>query len=413
MDDATIIIKQNRCFKEVIKELSEYEEASGAKVNYNKTNGLWTGSWKNRRISPMDIKWTSKNLEKLGIFFGNYNPDVATFDKIIPKLNNRLAYWKQFKISKVGKARVVEIFLASKLNYATKFYAIPTKNVQENLQKSICEYINYPQKAKTISQQEMCKTLHLGGIKLLNVEIKSQTSKVKWLTEIVSDINLKLYLEIFTTLIGTQDGKVSGKDLMFLEKQYYRRHLKTKSRFYKEALLGMASFQTTKGIPNIDAWDREHIFYNPLFRTTPEEDEDEGRTLIPTKYCKAKEVYTFEQLLQEKQNELQTNPFDKKLIEILDKIQIQPFARKSDTLTKRNGGQELKFTEITQKILYEEALFGRGRDHSSQLKWIDQLNIPIQWEDVWNAVHNFLSSNQTKTVIWEQIHHLLHSIFLQ
>ena len=33
MDDATIVIKQNRCFKEVIKELKEYEEASGAKVN--------------------------------------------------------------------------------------------------------------------------------------------------------------------------------------------------------------------------------------------------------------------------------------------------------------------------------------------------------------------------------------------
>ena len=56
MDDATIIIKQNRCFKEVIKELREYEDASGAKVNYEKTKGLWTGSWKGRRVPPIDIK---------------------------------------------------------------------------------------------------------------------------------------------------------------------------------------------------------------------------------------------------------------------------------------------------------------------------------------------------------------------
>ena len=40
MDDATIIIKQNRCFKEVIKELLEYQDASGAKINYGKTKGL-------------------------------------------------------------------------------------------------------------------------------------------------------------------------------------------------------------------------------------------------------------------------------------------------------------------------------------------------------------------------------------
>ena len=35
------MIQQNRCFKEVIKELSEYEEASGAKMNYQKTKGLF------------------------------------------------------------------------------------------------------------------------------------------------------------------------------------------------------------------------------------------------------------------------------------------------------------------------------------------------------------------------------------
>ena len=36
MDDTTIIIKQNRCFKEVIKELELYEQATEAKVNYKK-----------------------------------------------------------------------------------------------------------------------------------------------------------------------------------------------------------------------------------------------------------------------------------------------------------------------------------------------------------------------------------------
>ena len=35
-DDATIVIKQNRCCKEVVKEIQDYEEASGAKINYEK-----------------------------------------------------------------------------------------------------------------------------------------------------------------------------------------------------------------------------------------------------------------------------------------------------------------------------------------------------------------------------------------
>ena len=54
-DDAIITITQNNCFKEVIKDLALYEAASGAKVNYEKTKGLWIGKWKDRTDSPLDI----------------------------------------------------------------------------------------------------------------------------------------------------------------------------------------------------------------------------------------------------------------------------------------------------------------------------------------------------------------------
>ena len=32
------------------------------------------------------------------------------------------------------------------------------------------------------------------------------------------------------------------------------------------------------------------------------------------------------------------------------------------------------------------------------------LNDSIEWEKVWNAVHNVLSTNKTKSLIWQQIH---------
>ena len=55
----------------------------------------------------MNIKWTSKNVKMLGVFVGNDNPDIQTFDGIIPNFKKRLNYWKQFKISKIGKAAIV------------------------------------------------------------------------------------------------------------------------------------------------------------------------------------------------------------------------------------------------------------------------------------------------------------------
>ena len=89
-DDAIITLKQNQCFKEVIKDLNDYEQASGAKVNFEKTRGLWLGKWKDRQDKPMDINWTNKNIKALGVYFGNDNPAKQTFDEIVPKIEKSM-----------------------------------------------------------------------------------------------------------------------------------------------------------------------------------------------------------------------------------------------------------------------------------------------------------------------------------
>ena len=69
----------------------------------------------------MNIEWTSGNVKNLGVYFGNDRPAFKTFEDIIKNINKRLNFWKQFKLSTIGRARVVEIFIASKLVYAIKF----------------------------------------------------------------------------------------------------------------------------------------------------------------------------------------------------------------------------------------------------------------------------------------------------
>ena len=93
-DDAIITIKQNKCFKEVIKDLTAFKRASGSKFNYEKTKGLWCGAWRRRPDTPLNIKWTSKNVENLGAYYGNDHPASATFTKIIPKVTLSMNYWK-------------------------------------------------------------------------------------------------------------------------------------------------------------------------------------------------------------------------------------------------------------------------------------------------------------------------------
>ena len=84
LDDAFITIIQNKCFKEVIKDLTAFKRASGTKVNYDKTKGLWGGAWMQRTDTPLNIKWTSKNVENLGVFFGNEWPGIGHLPKTSP-----------------------------------------------------------------------------------------------------------------------------------------------------------------------------------------------------------------------------------------------------------------------------------------------------------------------------------------
>ena len=61
-------------------------------------------------------------------------------------------------------------------------------------------------------------------------------------------------------------------------------------------------------------------------------------------------------------------------------------------------------SQITQKQLYEDTILFRSREHKYKEKWVRQLDILILWDEVWDSVHHFPMTNNTKTVICEQLH---------
>ena len=243
----------------------------------------------------------------------------------------------------------------------------------------------------------MWKVQEQGGIKLINLDVKSQAAQAKWLVRLVTNENLHLNYKIFSHLLGTQPGQIKGRDIIFLKESYFKYTLKTQNKFYKSALLALSQLEIKKGIKNVTEWAHEHIFYNPILLT-----EDE-KTLTLTGYCKKLKIFKYEQLLQEKYKEQQKLNHDKALLRLLDKIKINTSTRQDDVLVTGKG-EEMPFYQVTQQILYVQILHKMHRDHSSQIKWAQKLYLPLNWYDIWNTVHNVLSNNSTKTVIWQQLH---------
>ena len=195
-------------------------------------------------------------------------------------------------------------------------------------------------------------------------------------------------------LLGEQKGKCRGKDLFFTTKHYARKVLKIASPFYTEAIKAMTTFGLRKQV--LDPRD-EKLFYNPIFQGRNE------LTLRITKPCEIAGVFTYGQLLDEVALKNNGRPHHRHIANLFDRIILRDLDDRQFYLLNKVDGN-FKFQKVTQKMLYEQLLKLHYRDHHSSAKWVEKLQTPVEWEKVWKSVHNPLSTEQTPSFVWEQIH---------
>lgn len=417
-DDAVIKITQNQCFKEVYKDLQDYEKATGAKVNLEKTVGLWVGKWKNRTDDPFQdidpdqtrkIEWTNKNVKYVGVYVGNDRPDIQTFGELVPKMKKRLNFWKPLALPLFAKSRVIEIYHASKLFYASNFYPVPPDFVKD-ISDAFMDYITFPKNGKNpqVSKKEMEKLRLDGGLKLINIALKSQTPKVHWLMRLVTDDNLKVHLELFNSLIGTQSGQLRGQDIIFTENSYVKRSLRTDNSFYKEALDGITKLTIGKHYTDIN---NENVFFNPIFTTTLD-DEVHEETIKPFRGNKLlSTIKTYGDLL-DAENSVQCPRLTAAVRKKVQSIHNIRESEEEHLIYAARGGKKYTFrpTEATatQYIIYGELIHAQSGDHRYHTKWVDddegRLRDIIDWDKVWASVHVSFYTEELRSTIWEQIH---------
>ena len=346
--------------------------ATGAKMNYNKCKGLWLGKWKNRKDDPFHdlypegakhIKWTNKNVEYLGIYVGNDAPATETFNTIVPEMQKRLHFWKPLKLPILAKSRVIEIYHASKLWYAANFYPIPPNTVKE-IDNAFMNYITFPKKKNQVSRKEMEKLRAHGGLKLINTKLKSETPKIHWLINLITNNSLKLHRHIFNSLVGSQKGHLRGEDIIFAEPSYVKKHLKLNNSFYLEAFSAISKLHTWKHVPDIN---HEHLFYNPVFTTTIDDDMHD-RTLTAFQGNRIRiGIKTYGDLLQAENTINQP----KLLATIRRKRQSIHHIRdnvESNLFVGLIDGKEQSFNTITQKFIYSELIHAQSADHDYPTK---------------------------------------------
>ena len=105
-DDTALVVSSLPAILAVFGVYSLYERRSGAKLNYNKCEGLWLGCWNGRTDSPVHITWSSVKVKVLGVFLGLGNLEEDNWRPRIIAVENALNSWRQQSLSYKGKALV-------------------------------------------------------------------------------------------------------------------------------------------------------------------------------------------------------------------------------------------------------------------------------------------------------------------
>ena len=72
-DDVTVFVSCRQDIEAVKEVVVEYERIAGAKVNFDKSEGLQLGAWRGSNTLPGPFRWSDRPIRILGVWFG---PDL-------------------------------------------------------------------------------------------------------------------------------------------------------------------------------------------------------------------------------------------------------------------------------------------------------------------------------------------------
>ena len=211
-DDTTIFVADVKELNAILCSFRIYENATGAKVNVEKTEGLWLGAYRGRQDFPQNISWTSDSIKLLGVYLGNVNTDSMNWTPCINKLKVSLNLWKQRDLSYTGRSVIINSIACSKIWYLSNIIYTPEWVITE-INTLIFEFFWKGKKHivnKNVLHMSQCK----GGQNIVNIGQKIKSQQAVWISKMLN-CNHKCAI-LFNYFIGLYRNSLFGADILHL-----------------------------------------------------------------------------------------------------------------------------------------------------------------------------------------------------
>ena len=266
-DDTSVSVSDTQSVYNTFETVNTFCQATGAKVNLNKSEVLCIGKCRLNNISfnlPVSVKYDC--IKVLGIYLGpNKNVcEINNWKSKISKIKSLMGLWSQRNLTLQGKSIVLNTFMLSRLWYCIHVLPVPEWVLNE-INAAISKFV-WSDKPPLINKTTVINHFLQGGLSLPSIKHKIFAFRLKLVKKLFDNEFQALWKYTFWHFIS-EYCHMSLKENIFCI-VYNNRDLKYVNQFHAEVLsawdeitCGSRDFPTE----HVDIMEQP-LFHNPHVR---------------------------------------------------------------------------------------------------------------------------------------------------
>jgi hypothetical protein len=423
-DDTQLINKTEESIEETFKTLEIYEKASGAKMNLEKTVGMYLGKWRNKNPRFKNIKWSTKPVKALGVFHGYAIDLEMIWLEKINKIKSCMEVWKSRDLTYFGKILIIKSFVLSVIGYEIEMRGIPVK-FEKEINSIIWDFI-WDGKTNQISRNVCSLPQNKGGMGMVNLNHFIKAKQVKCMHNIIHS-ELDKWNVIGKYWLTSMDSKFETDFFLCKCSDIKDIGLRKISKYYLNLLNCWSEFLSLNKINTKENILEQHIFGNSKIRykrkalflsnfsksgfKTVKDIWDQNSKI----FVNSTEIFN---RLRDKRNWIAEYSrikasFSLELLLMLKSDNINQENTKSYPFTVKNTCEFIKNDNILEnkKLLLKDIqyFFAIENIPICQQKWEIYFGVELPWEEIWGRHFKNLANRKSKQLQWKVIHRIIYT----
>ena len=150
------------------KAVGEYERIAGAKVNFDKSEGLRLGAWRGSDTFPGPFRWSDALVRILGVWFEPNLQLELNWSEVQTKVNAQVGIWLSRRLSLKGRAEACAVFVFPLILYRLAVLPLP-KARRLALKRSLSRLLS--RGARPMVRRQVCiQRTRNGGLGMPDLE---------------------------------------------------------------------------------------------------------------------------------------------------------------------------------------------------------------------------------------------------